>query len=169
MCRLMRSGSEGSFQPSALSFQRARPCSNLRRFPRDSLRRRSGVSAPMLAPSACIAYNICMQYTIRNVPDYLDAALRGSAREKGKSLNEAAIEALARGVGLSGRRNRQRDLGDVVGSWIEDPPFERALAEQDTVDKEMWPSLRNPRKRSRKKAAPSIPARQKRARVRAAA
>jgi plasmid stability protein len=110
-----------------------------------------------------------MQYTIRNVPDYLDAALRGSAREKGKSLNEAAIEALARGVGLSGRRHRQRDLGDVAGSWIEDPPFERALAEQDTVDKEMWPSLRNPRKPSRKKAAPSIPARQKRPRVRAAA
>ena len=53
-----------------------------------------------LAMNACNAYNICMQYTIRNVPDYLDAALRVSAREQGKSLNEVAIETLARGFGL---------------------------------------------------------------------
>jgi hypothetical protein len=36
-----------------------------------------------------------MQYTIRNVPDTLDEALRRVARERGKSLNEVAIEALA--------------------------------------------------------------------------
>ena len=36
-----------------------------------------------------------MQYTIRNIPDPLDAALRRSAREQGKSLNDVAIEALA--------------------------------------------------------------------------
>jgi len=51
--------------------------------------------------NACNAYNTCMQYTIRNVPNYLDAALRVSAREQGKSLNEVAIEALARGFGLA--------------------------------------------------------------------
>ena len=42
-----------------------------------------------------------MQYTIRNVPESLDAALRQSARQKGKSLNEVAVEALARGAGLT--------------------------------------------------------------------
>lgn len=47
---------------------------------------------------AYIAYNLCMQYTIRNVPDLLDAMLRRSAREQGKSLNEVAIEALVRGA-----------------------------------------------------------------------
>ena len=88
--------------------------------------------------NACNAYNTCMQYTIRNVPNYLDAALRVSAREQGKSLNEVAIEALARGFGLGQARVRQRDLSDIAGSWRKDPAFERALATQDTVDEEMW-------------------------------
>ena len=93
---------------------------------------------PLLAIDACIAYNICMQYTIRNVPDYLDEALRVSAREQGKSLNEVAIEAIARGFGLGDNRVRQRDLSDIAGSWRKDPAFERALAAQDTIDEEMW-------------------------------
>ena len=88
--------------------------------------------------SACNAYNGCMQYTIRNVPDYLDTALRGSAREQGKSVNQVAIEALARGFGLGEPQLRQRDLSDIAGSWRKDPAFERALAAQDTVDEEMW-------------------------------
>ena len=88
--------------------------------------------------NACNAYNVCMQYTIRNVPDYLDAALRVSAREQGKSLNEVAIKALVRGFGLGQAQVRQRDLSDIAGSWRKDPAFERALAAQDTVDQEMW-------------------------------
>jgi plasmid stability protein len=88
--------------------------------------------------NACNAYNVCMQYTIRNVPNYLDAALRVSAREQGKSLNEVAIEALARGFGLRDERVRQRDLSDIAGSWRRDPAFDRAIAAQDTVDEEMW-------------------------------
>jgi hypothetical protein len=79
-----------------------------------------------------------MQYTIRKVPDYLDAALRGSAREQGKSLNEVAIEALARGAGLSESRRRRRDLHDIAGTWREDPAFDSALAEQDMIDEAMW-------------------------------
>jgi plasmid stability protein len=92
----------------------------------------------LLAINACNAYNECMQYTIRNVPDYLDAALRDAAREHGKSLNEVAIEALARGAGLGDDQRRCRDLGDIAGSWRNDPVFERARAAQDTVDEEMW-------------------------------
>jgi plasmid stability protein len=79
-----------------------------------------------------------MQYTIRNVPNLLDQALRRSAREHGKSLNEVAIEALARGAGVSGDRSRQRDLGDIAGTWRKDAAFDSALAEQDAIDKEMW-------------------------------
>jgi hypothetical protein len=79
-----------------------------------------------------------MQYTIRKIPHSLDAALRRRAREQGKSLNEAAIEALARGAGLTGERGRQRDLGDIAGTWRSDRNFDRALAEQDTIDKEQW-------------------------------
>jgi hypothetical protein len=79
-----------------------------------------------------------MQYTIRNVPVTLDDALRRAAREQNKSLNEVAIEALARGAGVTGERGRQRDLSDITGTWRKDSSFERALAAQDTIDEEMW-------------------------------
>ena len=92
----------------------------------------------MLAFNACTAYSKCMQYTIRNIPDILDEALRRTARERGKSLNEIAIEALARGAGITQERSRQRDLSDIAGTWRKDPAFDSALAAQDTVDEEMW-------------------------------
>lgn len=79
-----------------------------------------------------------MQYTIRNIPDILDATLRRSAREQGKSLNEVTIEALARGAGLGEHRCRQRDVGDIAGTWRNDPVFENALAAQDAIDPEIW-------------------------------
>lgn len=79
-----------------------------------------------------------MQYTIRKVPDSLDTALRRRAREQGKSLNEVAIEALARGAGVSGDPCRQRDLHDIAGTWRNDRAFDRALAAQDAVDEESW-------------------------------
>jgi hypothetical protein len=92
----------------------------------------------VLVTFACIAYNTCMQYTIRNIPDYLDAALRTSAREQGKSLNEVVVQALVRGAGLGDQRIKRRDLSDIVGTWVEDPAFDEAIAEQDTIDEEMW-------------------------------
>jgi len=91
-----------------------------------------------LALAAYSAYNKCMQYTIRKVPDRLDEALRRAARERGKSLNEVAIEALARGAGVTRDRERQRDLADIAGTWRKDPAFDSALAAQDTIDEEMW-------------------------------
>lgn len=92
----------------------------------------------MIAFCAYSAYNVCMQYTIRNVPDYLDTALRSSAQQQGKSLNEVAIEALVRGAGLTENQTRKRDVSDLVGTWVEDPAFDAALAEQDTIDEGMW-------------------------------
>ncbi|HKW16542.1 MAG TPA: hypothetical protein VJO35_03435 [Terriglobales bacterium] len=79
-----------------------------------------------------------MQYTIRNIPKPLDAALRRKARDQGKSLNDVTIEALARGAGLSGEPTRQRDLSDIAGTWREDPEFDRAIAEQDVIDEKLW-------------------------------
>jgi len=79
-----------------------------------------------------------MQYTIRNVPSLVDVALRRRAREQGRSLNEVAVVALTKGTGVSGERGRQRDLRDVAGTWRKDRAFDRALAAQDIVDKEMW-------------------------------
>ena len=79
-----------------------------------------------------------MQYTIRKVPNSLDAALRRRAREQGKSLNDVAIEALARGAGVSEERGRQRDLRDIAGTWQNDRAFDRARSAQDTIDPELW-------------------------------
>jgi hypothetical protein len=79
-----------------------------------------------------------MRYTIRNVPNDLDAALRRLAKEQGKSLNEVAIETLARGAGLGDQRIRRRDLSYMTENWEEDPAFDAAIADQDKVDGEMW-------------------------------
>jgi len=79
-----------------------------------------------------------MQYTIRKIPSSLDAALRRRAREQGKSLNEVAIDALARGAGVTAEQAPQRDLRDIAGTWRKDRAFDRALADQDTIDTEMW-------------------------------
>jgi hypothetical protein len=79
-----------------------------------------------------------MQYTLRNVPAALDEAIRRRAREEGKSLNEVAIEAMMRALGLQGEPTRQRDLSGVAGSWQPDPATDEALEEQRRIDPELW-------------------------------
>jgi len=79
-----------------------------------------------------------MQYTIRNIPDYLDASLRDAARREGKSLNEVAVAALVRGAGLVEHKHVKRDLSDIAGTWREDPAFDSAIAEQQKIDEALW-------------------------------
>jgi hypothetical protein len=79
-----------------------------------------------------------MQYTIRRIPRSVDTAVRERAERSGKSLNEAALDALAEGLGLAGAPVRRRDLGDVTGTWRADRGLEAALAEQDRIDDELW-------------------------------
>ena len=79
-----------------------------------------------------------MQYTIRNIPEYLDSTLRDVARREGKSLNEVAVAALVRGAGLSEREHVKRDLSDIAGTWQEDPAFDSAIADQQTIDAAIW-------------------------------
>ena len=92
----------------------------------------------VLASSACITYTECMQYTIRGIPAAVDSALRDRARVAGKSLNEAAIDALAEGAGVTGAPRKRRDLGDIAGTWRADKALESALAAQDREDKDLW-------------------------------
>lgn len=84
------------------------------------------------------AYSACMQYTLRNVPKHLDRALRAQARRENKSLNEVAITALLRALGIQGEPPIQRDLSDIVGTWQEDAEMDRVLLEQRRIDPEMW-------------------------------
>lgn len=79
-----------------------------------------------------------MQYTLRNIPKMLDAALRDRAKREGKSLNQVAVEALRQAMGFWGEAVRHRDLEDLAGTWREDPAFDEALAAQDTIDEEKW-------------------------------
>lgn len=79
-----------------------------------------------------------MQYTLRNVSKQLDQALRKTAAEQRKSLNQVAIEALERGSGLSQEPSRYRDLSDLTKSWAEDPKSEKAFEEQRTIDSALW-------------------------------
>jgi plasmid stability protein len=77
------------------------------------------------------------QYTLRNVPADVDRALRRTAREQGKSLNQVAIETLGRAVGVAEPRKR-RDLSDLVGTWLDDPETAAALEDQRRIDPESW-------------------------------
>ena len=79
-----------------------------------------------------------MQYTLRRVPDIVDATLRRRAREQGRSLNDVALETLARGAGFAEHPSPRRDLGDIAGTWRNDRAFDRALADQHRVDRALW-------------------------------
>ena len=91
-----------------------------------------------MTSQALVAYSACMQYTLRDVPPGVDAELRRRARATGKSLNAVAIEVLKRGAGLDQAPLRQRDLGDVAGTWVEDDEFDRAVKDQHRIDRRLW-------------------------------
>ena len=77
------------------------------------------------------------QYTIRNVPEEVDRALRKQAKANGKSLNDIALEALRRATGVDAPV-RHHDLDDLIGTWVEDPEFDRILEAQRQIDEELW-------------------------------
>lgn len=79
-----------------------------------------------------------MQYTLRNIPEEVDRALRERARREGRSLNEVAIRALAQALNFGDEPVRRRDLDDISGSWIDDPELEAALDDQRRIDPELW-------------------------------
>ena len=79
-----------------------------------------------------------MPYTIRDIPTVVVDALRARARAAGKTLNEVVVDALAAGVGITAAPRKQRDLGDVAGTWKTDKAVESALAAQDEPDEGLW-------------------------------
>jgi plasmid stability protein len=77
------------------------------------------------------------QYTIRGVPAFVDRALRARAKKEDKSLNQLALEALQQALGLD-KPKAHTDLDEFIGTWVEDPEFDKAIAEQDQIDEELW-------------------------------
>ena len=87
---------------------------------------------------APIAYIVGMQYTLRKIPRELDKVLRQKARKEGRSLNEIALEALARGAGIDQVIAKNHDLDFAIGTWVEDPEFEKLMKEQRPIDADLW-------------------------------
>ena len=79
-----------------------------------------------------------LQYTLRGIPQRVDQALRRKARQQGVSLNQAAVEAIAHGLGLTDDTPVYHDLDDLVGTWVDDPAFDEAIREIDSVDPDLW-------------------------------
>lgn len=68
----------------------------------------------------------------------MDSELRKRARREGRSLNDVALSALERGLGVSGDPVRYHDLDDLIGTWTDDPAFDEALAAMHRVDPDLW-------------------------------
>jgi hypothetical protein len=79
-----------------------------------------------------------IQYTLRQVPPEVDRTLRKRARVQQESLNQVALAALARGLGLGDHLIKHSDLDALAGTWEEDPGFDAAISEQDRVDPALW-------------------------------
>ena len=79
-----------------------------------------------------------MEYVIHNIPDDLDKALRAKANAEGKSVAEATVDVLRRGLLLGSPTIKYRDLSDLCGASPRDPDMDRALEEFERIDAEQW-------------------------------
>lgn len=82
--------------------------------------------------------------TLRNLPPELAKVVQKKAEEKGMSINKAVIGLLEESTGI--RRSKQKkkplhhDLDALAGSWTkkEALEFDRALASQRAIDRDLW-------------------------------
>ncbi len=79
-----------------------------------------------------------IQYTLRKVPERMDAVLRRKARESGQSLNSVILDMLMHETNLQGEMKQFNDLDFIAGSWKEDADFDAALQSFNTVDESLW-------------------------------
>ena len=80
------------------------------------------------------------QLTLRRIPDDVENELRHQASKTGSSLNQTAIDALKRGLGLQPPDRRKRDLSALAGKWSveEADRFDRSLEIFEQIDEELW-------------------------------
>jgi hypothetical protein len=79
-----------------------------------------------------------MTYTIDNVPEDLDRALRAAAEAEHKSPEQTILDALARGLGLSEPAQKKRDLSGIAGARTIDEAARAEFAWQRQIDPELW-------------------------------
>ena len=81
-----------------------------------------------------------IQHTIRDVPEAVDSRLRQRATSEEISLNQAALQAMERGLGMADQPIRYRSLRSLLNkpedtdraSWTE------ALTQMDRVNPDDW-------------------------------
>ena len=81
-----------------------------------------------------------IQHTIRDVPEAVDSRLRQRATSEEISLNQAALQAMERGLGMADQPIRYRSLRTLLhkpedadrASWTE------ALTQMDQVNPKDW-------------------------------
>ena len=80
------------------------------------------------------------QYTVRDVSESVDLRLRETAALEDISLNQATLQALERGLGLSEEPVRYRSLRGIVGPGdkLDSKGWAKALESMDTVNPEDW-------------------------------
>ena len=82
--------------------------------------------------------------TLRNLPPELEKAVRKEAERRRTSMNKAIISLLERKAEGDKKKNARRlkndDLDALAGSWSkkEAAEFDKALASQRTIDRELW-------------------------------
>lgn len=84
------------------------------------------------------------QLTIRGFDDELRHRIEGLARERGISLNRAAVLLIRRGAGLEDSSAQFHGIGDgldeFIGSWsqAEEAAFLASIEATEQVDDELW-------------------------------
>ena len=80
--------------------------------------------------------------TLRNIPPALNRIISARGRAKKMSLNKAVIDLLEEHMGdaTQSKVSESHDLDDLAGSWSkrEADAFDKALARQRSIDKDLW-------------------------------
>jgi len=78
--------------------------------------------------------------TLRNVPRPVMRALERERRHKRSSLNQAAIDALARALGVHAGEPVENGLATLAGTWTDSDlrAFQAATSIFEKVDDEPW-------------------------------
>ena len=80
------------------------------------------------------------QYTIRDIPQFTDSRLRETAAMEEISLNQAALQALQRGLGTGDHPIRYRSLHSLLHKkdQVDQASWRSTLAEMDRVNPDDW-------------------------------
>ena len=84
------------------------------------------------------------QLTIRGFGDDLQHEIEALARERGISLNKAAVLLIRRGAGLDDDGARSKAIGDsldeFIGTWTaeEEAEFLGTIEAMEQIDDELW-------------------------------